>query len=314
MEAHTSDEFLEYFFFLAASAYEDDQNLLETWSCGTPCSQVEIMTHGINPPVSVLHGEWYAEKDAFQAYVANMLYPPAPLEPGTCVVSFRGSEGLANWLCDFDFVPCDPPIGWNCPRGSKLHPGFLFAYHSLESELKSALCNRPHTNVVTVGHSLGGALSIMAAEDLSACGYNVSYNITFEAPSVGNEPFHDMKRKFITSRVTNGADPVVQMYPHFMHFPHIGTEVHFEGNLKAVCNDGQVCPLLDEDCAKKSACSGQHVNPTMWRPHDHCNFGGTSRMSGSICNATQTGTPPSSYVVGLAARIFQTFLAIFRRT
>jgi predicted lipase len=85
------------------------------------------------------------------------------------IVSFRGTRNLNNWLNNLLFAKPDVPFP-TAPEGAKVHFGFLKDYLQVReslvysfSKLRKAL---PEYTVHYIGHSLGGALAVLAALDL----------------------------------------------------------------------------------------------------------------------------------------------------
>jgi predicted lipase len=85
------------------------------------------------------------------------------------IVSFRGTRNLNNWLNNLLFAKPDVPFP-SAPEGAKVHYGFLKDYLQVReglvysfSKLRKAL---PDYKVYFIGHSLGGALAVLAALDL----------------------------------------------------------------------------------------------------------------------------------------------------
>jgi hypothetical protein len=96
-------------------------------------------------------------------------------------------------------------------------------------ELKDAY---PSAKIFVTGHSLGGALAVLAAVDLKKNFYPRTYMIlyTYGQPRVGNEAFSD----FIFSqldgyyvRVTHYDDAVAHLPPRIKGFKHAGNELWF---------------------------------------------------------------------------------------
>ncbi|RKP30787.1 alpha/beta-hydrolase [Metschnikowia bicuspidata] len=118
--------------------------------------------------------------------------------PRTVVVALRGTRSLADTLADLniDMTPyvsaggSVPPCGDLC----KVHAGFHASYRAvvdvvepfLETELQKG---GPHTNVVVVGHSLGGAVALLVALHCLALGVENTRVVTMGQPLVGNRPF-----------------------------------------------------------------------------------------------------------------------------
>lgn len=130
---------------------------------------------------------------------------------GDIVIAFRGSEteGLfkrngvfKDWVTtDFDATPIKyplepgPKISLN--KGRWVHRGFWNAYNKVRLKVPrklESLLNKhkkDKVRIFTTGHSLGGALAILAAADIGKAfkKYDVR-TYTFAAPRVGNDDFN----------------------------------------------------------------------------------------------------------------------------
>ena len=98
--------------------------------------------------------------------------------------------------------------------GAKMHRGFRDAYRKVGDKVKSAVDQHTqgHTLYVT-GHSLGGALAIIAAKLLERDTLAACY--TFGSPRVGNEEFAEEIRAPIY-RLVNAADGVPRVPPSWL--------------------------------------------------------------------------------------------------
>lgn len=104
-------------------------------------------------------------------------------EDGTAVVAFRGSESHKDWVHNA-MVPLRPLPS---PHRSSVraHAGFLRQYASLHARLLKLLREHEVKHVTLCGHSLGGALAVIAAAMLPE---KVTCDVvTFGAPRAGNE-------------------------------------------------------------------------------------------------------------------------------
>jgi triacylglycerol lipase len=146
----------------------------------------------------------------------------------TFIVAFRGSEetGAADWITDLKFVQTKVPfISGNTALES--HYGFIEAYNSVRDAVIKGAKDTPHKKVISVGHSLGGALASLAALDIkqNVPGKTVSC-YTFGSPKVGNKAFADFYNKNVpeTYRWVNGADMVPNIPPG--DYYHVGQVQH----------------------------------------------------------------------------------------
>jgi hypothetical protein len=146
----------------------------------------------------------------------------------TAFVAFRGTLSLAEWLADFDATaqPYQP-----LPNFGHVHVGFQAVYLAIRDSLQTGLpqacagCNR----LLVTGHSLGGALAMLAAPDVLL---NMPPNlepqlITFGGPRVGLSDFVAMFNVRIEScfRVVNFLDivPAVPLPSPLLPYAHVGT-------------------------------------------------------------------------------------------
>ena len=182
----------------------------------------------------------------------------AAQSPAEVVVSFRGSETLENWLFDFD-IELIPHAGCaNC----SVHRGWAESLDSVRAELfaavRAALAAAPTAVVVFTGHSLGAALSELAAFEMARAGLPVASLVTFGAPRVGNAAWAaawaaEAVPRGAAFRVVHRFDPVPRLVPRFLGgYTHPPTEVWYEaetGDAFQVCaaSDGEDPTCSDSD-------------------------------------------------------------------
>ncbi|MCW1887018.1 lipase family protein [Luteolibacter flavescens] len=142
------------------------------------------------------------------------------------VVSFRGTENLGDWMSNLNVIGTTQSYG-------RVHRGFLGAFKVVEQQLLGELANHPGKKVLLTGHSLGGALALIAAAEWSDS-IRPSWIHTFGQPAVGKKSFKD----FLTARYdekyyrfVNDQD-VVPMIPPL--YRHAGELIHYseDGSLE----------------------------------------------------------------------------------
>ncbi|HEX7911819.1 MAG TPA: alpha/beta fold hydrolase [Paraburkholderia sp.] len=116
------------------------------------------------------------------------------------VIAFRGSDNADSWETDFDIETVD------VAGAGKFHAGFWSAWEAIKVPVLAAIDGQP---VTLVGHSLGAALAIAAALDMTISGNPPAAVFGFEPPRVSP----DMSARVALSRVDvrlyrNGLDIV----------------------------------------------------------------------------------------------------------
>lgn len=133
------------------------------------------------------------------------------------VIAFRGSDNADSWEADFDIKTI------NVPGAGKFHAGFWAAWKAIATDVLMASNGQP---VTLVGHSLGSALAIAAALDMTISGNPPASVYCFEPPrtspdlSVRAALAHVQLHSYV-----NGLDIVPCLPPDWHHaglLTHIG--------------------------------------------------------------------------------------------
>ena len=86
------------------------------------------------------------------------------------VFGFRGTRNLKNWINNLKIAKPNAPFP-NAPENAKIHYGFLSDYEKVKDQFleifKKYVSNYPEFQVKIIGHSLGGALALLASVDLA---------------------------------------------------------------------------------------------------------------------------------------------------
>jgi triacylglycerol lipase len=153
---------------------------------------------------------------------------------GATFVTFAGSDPLKfqDWITDFSAMPSP----------SNLHSGFEQAVETVLPDIRMALGKRaaPNQTVFFTGHSLGGALAILAAWRISLLPNAPEIVVyTFGSPRNGGlEFFNDYTPRLgdFTFRMVHGTDIVPTVPPTLLDvYRHVGQAVqcptggHFQG-------------------------------------------------------------------------------------
>ena len=142
------------------------------------------------------------------------------------VLVFRGTE--LKWddiSSDFRVILTKTPSGL-------MHYGFKHAFDSVKSEIDELLEATDSRKIYVAGHSLGGALAIVASSSLLKKN-KLAGCYTFGCPKIGESEV-DWKVSTAVYRVVNAQD-IVPRLP-----PGIGAFYQHVGDLRYVTRDGRV--------------------------------------------------------------------------
>jgi triacylglycerol lipase len=149
----------------------------------------------------------------------------------TVIVSFRGTETPEDWLQDLDALAVPFP---DIPTGGLVHQGFDAVYQTIRDSVIAGVdaAKVNATSMWITGHSLGGAIALIAALDFgkNAVPPLVSQLYTFAGPRVGDTTFKNLFDATIPVcyRVVNRWDIVPQLPPPPL-FIHAGQLVDIDG-------------------------------------------------------------------------------------
>ena len=154
------------------------------------------------------------------------------------IVTFRGSRNFDNWLHDLLFAKPDAPFP-TAPKNAKIHFGFLSSYYQVRSEfltrLKQLRQAYPDSTVRFLGHSLGGAIALIALLDALSQKLilvNATTLLSIGAPRVGNAEFAQWAHQQFPNalRIVNQNDLCPHLPPVVANFAHSGTEIFIEND------------------------------------------------------------------------------------
>ena len=131
------------------------------------------------------------------------------------LVAFRGTEKkLCDWMIDLNAVGTNRPYG-------RVHRGFWFAFESVARLLEDEISKLGTSKLVLTGHSLGGALALVAAAEwLHAGKYEIQSMYTYGQPAVGKiafPTFFNEKMNGRYYRFVNDDDIVPRVPPTYKH-------------------------------------------------------------------------------------------------
>jgi triacylglycerol lipase len=182
------------------------------------------------PKVDSILSDWRLTKLGFKSNDPGTGLPPHSAcvvvaeGLGATFVTFAGSDPLKfqDWITDFDAMPSP----------DKLHSGFESAVETVLPDIQLALGKRvaPDQPVYFTGHSLGGALAILAASRTSLLPNAPSIVVyTFGSPRNGGpEFFNDYTQRLggFTFRLIQGNDIVPTVPPTLLNvYRHVGQAV-----------------------------------------------------------------------------------------
>ncbi|KAK7197888.1 lipase [Novymonas esmeraldas] len=180
------------------------------------------------------------------------------------VVAFRGTSTATNWLQNIKYFRTPYTISSSCGAACEVHRGFFSTYLSVRPQVNMAVMRLigllPGYQVLVTGHSLGGAMAMLAAVDLQEQ-FNKMWApqqpvvlYTFGAPRVGNPAFAKWAAGLLAKgphyRVTHARDPVPHLPPMSFGFLHTPTEVFYrttDNSSMRVCADSATAE--SEDCS-----------------------------------------------------------------
>lgn len=244
--------------------------LASTWNTGVlmsdSCGYVAV-DHGPGARRNVLEGGGAGGEEA---------------EEGAIVVAFRGTYSITNTVIDLstvpqEYVPYPEPgdgrgrneTGSRCDNCT-VHMGFLESWTQARKlvlpVLKNVRARHPNYPVHLVGHSLGGAVALLAALELKVgLGWDDLVVTTFGEPQAGNSGFvdyvdrvfelggldgydPDLERR-VYRRVTHVDDPVPLLpLSEWGYRPHAGEVFITKSELSPAVEDLRLC-RGDEDPA-----------------------------------------------------------------
>lgn len=145
-------------------------------------------------------------------------------DPGALVIAFRGSRELKDYLQDARFVGKTPWVnGGVISQLVKVHRGFAECYFSVAGQIRERV--KDASRVFITGHSLGGALALMCALDLTQHGEDIDAVHTFGCPRTGNGAWRNLYNSNlhnVTLRWEAQGDPIPYAPPWINGYRHCG--------------------------------------------------------------------------------------------
>jgi len=168
---------------------------------------------------------------SWNAYLSSTVHDEATstqalleMRRGVLYVAFRGTQEKRDVRTDAKLLAAR--IGWLGDAKAKVHKGFLAAYDSIRARVteevtRAAQQHKPRLIVFT-GHSLGGALAVLAATDYTT-NWDTGHDFqvyTYGAPQVGDQAFATLYNSAVPAsvRVVNPHDKIpASLGPAYVH-------------------------------------------------------------------------------------------------
>ena len=159
------------------------------------------------------------EVDTTCVEVKNMFVRIHAYPTGT-IIAFRGTDGYGDWFFNLSRMR-SRFIG-----DTSVHAGYLWSMKKVYTQIKDVLTRLPPTDTIHVtGHSLGGAVGLLCAVQLSHEYPDKTIHMTsIGAPRVGDKHFKrwcEQKSNLTCDRIYNPKD-IIPRVPYF-GYHHIGT-------------------------------------------------------------------------------------------
>jgi len=142
-------------------------------------------------------------------------------------LAFRGTEqDPIDWAKNAQFKPVPGEMG------GRVHKGFRLALDEVWDGIAPIVMGQPNPVLIT-GHSLGGALAVLAAARLMEAGMKPAAVYTYGQPRVGKSDFagaFEAELGSDTYRVINHVDPVTRIPLLIQGYRHCGLRMYFDGS------------------------------------------------------------------------------------
>lgn len=145
------------------------------------------------------------------------------------VLAFRGSESVSNWKVNLNVIRRPSDLCKRC----HVHGGFWDAWVEIRDRAKigvlEAVKSHPNYRFAITGHSLGGAVAILAAGEFRKMNADLAARTevyTFGSPRVGNRHTAAFltDQSDLSFRVTSMSDPVPREPGHLLGYDHTSPE------------------------------------------------------------------------------------------
>ncbi|KAI8895542.1 Alpha/Beta hydrolase protein [Globomyces pollinis-pini] len=202
------------------------------WNCGIKCNVNTKLLYAFHLPET--------ESAGYIGYNSDL---------NALVISFRGSANVKNFFYDFQSIKTYPE--WLntdtnvVPENVQIHLGFQKIYRSFQDDFMvpfiEILKSVKYKQIIFTGHSLGGALSVLASIDIGLRHPILKPQlkvITFGQSRIGNQAYVDwMKTRLNLERVIAYGDVVPLLPPEWQGYRHGGVEYMIRDQETVKCVD-----------------------------------------------------------------------------
>lgn len=172
------------------------------------------------------------------------------LDGTRCVIAFRGSSDVDNWISNFEFTKTEP----YSDSSVSVHRGLYEEYEDYKDRAMAYLDANANTcgEIFVTGHSSGGAVAMFFAYDLMLARRPCTV-FTLGKPRIGNDAFaRSVDDSLLTHyRLTHAHDIVPHLPEEVFGFTHTSHEVWYPGDGSdkyVVCED-----MEDKHCSNSCA-------------------------------------------------------------
>lgn len=153
------------------------------------------------------------------------------------IIALRGTQSDFEWALDATIPQVPVPLVWYNHgkfQAAQVHLGFLIFFAMLADQIVTAAKQfNPALPCLVTGHSLGGALAVLAAPSLKLLLPAQTFEMyNFAGPRVGDPTFVDAYNFFVPQsyRVVNLSDMIPMLPPSLVfhwQYGHVGEEWSF---------------------------------------------------------------------------------------
>ena len=201
---------------------ENQENVRSSLKYSLSFKNISLLRNVTREPIHCIEDNYSKSKVCFFSEY-NILY-----------VAFQMTVSIRDMLFDLDMRVTKWPYFINRKR-SFVHRGFAHKYFRLRSKylefVKEYVTNYPNTQIILTGHSLGGALALLAASDEKSNISSYVKNVfAFGSPEIGHKIWAQNIENLYTSeqiyRLHSLRDLIPKVYNPL--FTHVGNEIHLD--------------------------------------------------------------------------------------